>query len=261
MELLIVVAVIVVLVAIAIPVFSSQLEKSREAVDLANIRGAYAVVMTTVLTDEPETFNKTVELKQTVTGWKTPEAVNTLNNLVGEANITGIPKKNGKATVLWQNNVSHIVFEGPLPVDLSNVDTTDPVQMSEFYGKIVSYLFKNEDYPMEKLRSRYHFYGEGETDADKVKIFTAQTFDGKTREEIQQAMKTAGYSDSDSAKVYKNLSFAYLDKDGNLLGYHGPSSGGSVNLYIVGSDDNPINLGGSTAAANEIARRIQATNK
>ena len=36
-ELLIVVAIIAVLVAIAIPIFTSQLEKSRESTDLANI--------------------------------------------------------------------------------------------------------------------------------------------------------------------------------------------------------------------------------
>ena len=41
-ELLIVVAIIAVLVAIAIPVFTTQLEKSKEAADLANIRAAYA---------------------------------------------------------------------------------------------------------------------------------------------------------------------------------------------------------------------------
>ena len=41
-ELLIVVAIIAVLVAISIPIFNSQLEKSREAVDAANIRAAYA---------------------------------------------------------------------------------------------------------------------------------------------------------------------------------------------------------------------------
>ena len=35
-----------VLVAIAIPVFTSQLEKSREATDLANVRTAYAAVVT-----------------------------------------------------------------------------------------------------------------------------------------------------------------------------------------------------------------------
>jgi len=41
-ELLIVVAIIAVLVAISIPIFTSQLEKSREATDLANLRAAYA---------------------------------------------------------------------------------------------------------------------------------------------------------------------------------------------------------------------------
>ena len=41
-ELLIVVAIIAVLVAISIPIFTSQLEKSREATDLSNIRAAYA---------------------------------------------------------------------------------------------------------------------------------------------------------------------------------------------------------------------------
>ena len=44
-ELLIVVAIIAVLVAISIPIFMSQLEKSRESTDLANIRAAYAEVM------------------------------------------------------------------------------------------------------------------------------------------------------------------------------------------------------------------------
>ena len=39
-ELLAAVAIIAVLVAIAIPVFGSQLEKSRKAVDLANTRSA-----------------------------------------------------------------------------------------------------------------------------------------------------------------------------------------------------------------------------
>ena len=48
-ELLIVVAIIAVLVAISIPVFNTQLEKSREAVDLANARSAYAELMTAIL--------------------------------------------------------------------------------------------------------------------------------------------------------------------------------------------------------------------
>ena len=44
-----------VLVAISIPIFTSQLEKSREAVDLANIRSAYAEVMTSAMTGDTTT--------------------------------------------------------------------------------------------------------------------------------------------------------------------------------------------------------------
>ena len=61
-ELLIVVAIIAVLVAIAIPIFTSQLEKSRDAVTVANLRSAYAEASTTKLTGEDTgnaTLNKT----------------------------------------------------------------------------------------------------------------------------------------------------------------------------------------------------------
>ena len=40
-ELMVVVAIIGVLVAVSVPIFNSQLEKSREATDLANVRSAY----------------------------------------------------------------------------------------------------------------------------------------------------------------------------------------------------------------------------
>lgn len=40
-ELLVVVAIIAVLVMVSIPIFTAQLEKSREAVDLSNLRSAY----------------------------------------------------------------------------------------------------------------------------------------------------------------------------------------------------------------------------
>ncbi len=49
-ELLIVVAIIAVLVAIAIPVFTSQLEKSRDAVTVSNLRSAYAEAQAAYLT-------------------------------------------------------------------------------------------------------------------------------------------------------------------------------------------------------------------
>ena len=43
-ELLIVVAILAVLVAVAIPVFTEQLEKARESTDVANVRDAYAEI-------------------------------------------------------------------------------------------------------------------------------------------------------------------------------------------------------------------------
>lgn len=49
-ELLIVVAIIAVLVAISIPIFTSQLEKAREAVDLSNVRSAYSIMQTSIMT-------------------------------------------------------------------------------------------------------------------------------------------------------------------------------------------------------------------
>lgn len=49
-ELLIVVAIIGILVAISVPIFSSQLEKSRDAVSIANLRSAYAEAQTEYLT-------------------------------------------------------------------------------------------------------------------------------------------------------------------------------------------------------------------
>ena len=38
--------------AISIPIFTTQLEKAREATDLANIRAAYAECITATLTDD-----------------------------------------------------------------------------------------------------------------------------------------------------------------------------------------------------------------
>ena len=52
MEMLIVVAIIAVLVAIAIPTFNASLNKARIATDEANIRAGYASTLATVLTND-----------------------------------------------------------------------------------------------------------------------------------------------------------------------------------------------------------------
>ena len=70
-ELLIVVAIIAVLVAIAIPVFTTQLEKSREATDIANVRSAYATIMSSYLTEGNTNSKISVAARQTISGWQT----------------------------------------------------------------------------------------------------------------------------------------------------------------------------------------------
>lgn len=70
-ELLIVVAIIGVLVAVSIPVFSQQLEKSREATDLANVRAKYAEVKAEAMTATiAYPIKKSVKLKQKQTDWQ-----------------------------------------------------------------------------------------------------------------------------------------------------------------------------------------------
>lgn len=61
-----------VLVAIAIPVFTTQLEKSREATDLANLRSAYAEKMTEILTWDGKTAITATKVtaKQTQANWQ-----------------------------------------------------------------------------------------------------------------------------------------------------------------------------------------------
>ena len=54
MEMLIVVAIIAVLVAIAIPTFTSSLNKARVATDEANIRSGYASTMLEILTSNED---------------------------------------------------------------------------------------------------------------------------------------------------------------------------------------------------------------
>ena len=63
MEMLIVVAIIAVLVAIAIPTFSSSLNKAKAGVDLANIRSGYANAQIIAMT-EGKAANGTYGLKK-----------------------------------------------------------------------------------------------------------------------------------------------------------------------------------------------------
>ena len=75
-ELLVVVAIIAVLVAIAIPIFTAQLEKARESTDAANLRAAYAeAAVKSLNNDGAAAESDPVELTQTVAKWAYVEKI------------------------------------------------------------------------------------------------------------------------------------------------------------------------------------------
>lgn len=85
-ELLDAVAIIGVLVAISIPIFTSQLEKSRDAVTLANLRSAYAEASALVLTEPVSTDATSGNAKKTAAN-------------VVEVSKVDLPCTDGKAKV------------------------------------------------------------------------------------------------------------------------------------------------------------------
>lgn len=113
-ELLIVVAIIAVLVAIGIPIFTSQLEKSREATDAANIRVQYAQVMAeAIIVDgnvniDGKDFEK-INLRQKQPDWQTETIPNSLGNF---SVIEGIPGTQAWVEYHADTETVYIKFEG-----------------------------------------------------------------------------------------------------------------------------------------------------
>lgn len=114
-ELLVVVAIIAVLVAVAIPVFSGQLEKSRESTDIANIRSQYAEVMAEAIANgsdvnaDGSAFPK-IGLKQKESGWQNNELEKSLSSIASV--IDGSPAARGQAWVSISAGVVTVHFEG-----------------------------------------------------------------------------------------------------------------------------------------------------
>lgn len=68
-ELIIVVAIMGVLIALLTPAYARHVEKSRETVDIANVRSAYAEIMAEVMDEGASNIVKVVKLKQKRNDW------------------------------------------------------------------------------------------------------------------------------------------------------------------------------------------------
>ena len=108
-EVLITVAIIGVLVAIGIPVLSNQLEKSREATDLANVRAAYAEVMSAQITGDGENQTQTVKLKQKKDDWESdPVTVAGITHYKKDGdtpNWKGVPGADGECKITYNASI------------------------------------------------------------------------------------------------------------------------------------------------------------
>lgn len=145
MEMLIVIAIIAVLIAVAIPVFASQLEKAREATDLANVRSAYAQVSTEALLGDSEA-TVTVNLKQKQADWQSVDPVN-IGGIVhsksqGDTkNWIGVAAPNGTCVVSYKEDYGIILtWSGKAdpstpkyPFNTNETDFFSPLYRTDFW--------------------------------------------------------------------------------------------------------------------------------
>lgn len=104
MEMLIVIAIIAILIAIAIPIFTTQLERAHEATDAANIRAEYAKVMTDAITEPGTSHTATVKMTQTQDTWSDAQFLSGMKQLFSAQAKAGgdLEAKAGTtATITW----------------------------------------------------------------------------------------------------------------------------------------------------------------
>ena len=143
MEMLIVIALIAVLVAIAIPTIASQLERPREAADLANVRAAYAQVSAKALLGDPQ-FKVTVDLKQKQADWQSANPVN-IGGIVHDkdqedtVNWEGVATPNGTCTVSYNEDHGIILIwsgkASAYPFNTAEKDFFQSLYDTEFWKK------------------------------------------------------------------------------------------------------------------------------
>ena len=138
MEMLIVIAIVAVLISVAVPVLSSQLERSREAVDLANVRSAYAQVSTEALLGNTD-VTVTVNLKQKQAGWQSVDPV-TIGGIVHS--------KNEGDTNNWKGNAApggscEVSYNEAYGVVLTWNGTAAPVKPSHPFDTTHTQFFDN----------------------------------------------------------------------------------------------------------------------
>lgn len=174
MEMLIVIAIIAVLIAVAIPVFASQLEKAREATDLANVRSAYAQVSTEALLGDSET-TVTVDLKQKQADWQSLDPVNIggivhSKNQGDTDNWIGVAAPNGTCVVSYKEDYG-IILNWSGKADPSTPEYPFNTNETDFF----KLLYDTEFWKSGSMKTNANFeFDSGCRDSQYVQSITAE---------------------------------------------------------------------------------------
>ena len=157
MEMLIVIAIVAVLISVAVPVLSSQLERSREAVDLANVRAAYAQVSTEALLGKTD-VTVTVNLKQKQAGWQSVDPV-TIGGIVHSKNESETDNWKGDAAPEGNCVVSYDATHGVVLTWSGTAAPGNPsypfdTKHTEFFGEV---LYKTEFWTRGDMNNNPNF--------------------------------------------------------------------------------------------------------
>lgn len=116
-ELIVVISVLAVLVGILAPAYTKYVERSRESVDLTNVRAAYDEIVAEVTLEgiSTTTIKKSVPLKQKIKDWQSSSTVSIAgySQTVGmpdTVNWKGVPTAGGNCNIYFDKN-GNIVFD------------------------------------------------------------------------------------------------------------------------------------------------------
>ncbi len=216
-ELLIVVAITAVLVAVSIPIFTSQLEKSREATDLANVRAAYAEIMAEAIEKEnPKPI--TVNLKQKQMNWQSSLPI-TIGGITYDGtntdNWSGIPTSNGTCKVSYDKDKGiHFRWSGATGNLDSTRDTLKQISTSQNKDNSQAYY------------SNQTFYINGKEIKARIYYADSSVFKNALKDWTPRPSK---YEDSPFYKVQYPYN-ATETKDG--FAYYTCGADGSINNFI-----------------------------
>lgn len=146
-ELIVVVSILAVLVGLLAPAYTKYIERSRESVDLANVRSAYDELMIEEAT-ENQTTTKVVPLKQKIAGWQSMNTVSIggISHTNGEGDTEhwiGDPVKGGVCEVSLTENGVLFNWKGGSGNSTEkyffdiNENLDEPIQKSEVLDELI----------------------------------------------------------------------------------------------------------------------------